>query len=44
VLAEVSIPDGIELPGGVSGAELRRFVADLVVRLRRAAFPASETH
>lgn len=40
VLAEVSIPDGIELPGGVSPAELRTFVADLVVRLRRAAFPA----
>jgi hypothetical protein len=42
VLAEVSIPDGIELPGGVSSAELRQFVGDLVVRLRRAAFPAPE--
>ena len=40
VLAEVSIPDGIAVPGGVSAAELRQFVADLVVRLRRAAFPA----
>jgi len=39
VLAEVSIPDELVLPGGVSGADLRRFVADLVVRLRRAAFP-----
>jgi len=42
VLSEVSIPDGVELPGGVSAAELRTFVADLIVRLRRAAFPASE--
>jgi len=41
VLAEVSIPDGIALPGGVTAAELRQFVADLVVRLRRAAFPTS---
>lgn len=41
-LAEVSIPDGIELPGGVRAAELRQFVADLIVRLRRAAFPASD--
>jgi aryl-alcohol dehydrogenase-like predicted oxidoreductase len=43
VLAEVSIPDGIELPGGVSPAELRTFLADLVVRLRHAAFPAPES-
>ncbi len=42
VLAEVTIPDGIDLPGGVSGAELHQFVDDLIVRLRRAAFPASE--
>jgi hypothetical protein len=42
VLSEVSIPDGLALPGGVTAAELRQFVADLVVRLRRAAFPASE--
>ena len=42
VLSEVSIPDGVELPGGVSAAELRTFVADLIVRLRRAAFPTSE--
>ena len=42
VLSEVSIPDGVELPGGVSAAELRTFVADLMVRLRRVAFPASE--
>ena len=42
VLSEVSIPDSVELPGGVSAAELRTFVADLIVRLRRAAFPTSE--
>jgi hypothetical protein len=42
VLADVSIPDGVELPGDVSPAELRQFVAELVVRLRRAAFPTPE--
>ncbi len=42
VLAEVSIPDGLDLPGGVPAAELRQFVADLIVRLRRAAFPVSD--
>jgi hypothetical protein len=41
VLAEVSIPDGAILPAGVTAEELRGFVADLVVRLRRAAFPGS---
>ena len=39
VLAEISIPDGIDLPGGVTSVELRRFVEDLIVRLRRLAFP-----
>ena len=42
VLAEVSIPDGVDLPAGVSPAELRTFVADLILRLRREAFPASD--
>jgi predicted nucleotidyltransferase component of viral defense system len=40
VLADVSIPDDVGLPEGVSAAELRAFVGDLVARLRRAAFPA----
>jgi len=39
VLSEVSIPDAAVLPGGVSPQELRAFVGDLVVRLRRLAFP-----
>jgi hypothetical protein len=43
VLSEISIPDGAALPGGVTGEELRRFVADLVVRLRRVAFPGPAT-
>jgi hypothetical protein len=40
VLSEISIPDGIRLPAEVSARELRAFVADLVVRLRRAALPS----
>ena len=39
LLSEIEIPDGIELPGGGSPTELRAFVADLIVRLRRAALP-----
>ena len=42
LLSKVEIPNGIELPGGVSPAELRAFVSDLIVRLRRAALPTSE--
>lgn len=39
VLSEVTVPDGTRLPGEVSPAELRAYVANLVTRLRRAAFP-----
>ena len=39
VLSEVTVPDSTQLPGEVSPAELRAFVVELVVRLRRAAFP-----
>jgi predicted nucleotidyltransferase component of viral defense system len=42
VLSEIAIPDGISLPGDVTPAELRQFVASLIVRLRRAAFPATD--
>ena len=42
VLSEIAIPDGISLPGDVTPAELRQFVASLIVRLRRAAFPAKD--
>ena len=38
-LSQVSIPDGVELPGEATAAELSEFVAELVVRLRRAAAP-----
>lgn len=41
VLSEVVIPDGAVLPGGVTPSELRVFIDDLVVRLRRAAHPGS---
>lgn len=40
LLSEVEIPDGLQLPAGVSAAELRQFVADLIVRLRRLALPS----
>ncbi len=39
LLAQVSIPDDAALPGGVPAPELRRFLDDLIVRLRRAALP-----
>lgn len=39
LLSQIEIPDDIELPAAVQPAELRAFVADLVVRLRRAALP-----
>ena len=39
LLSEVEIPDGVALPGGVSADELRAFVQQLVVRLRRVALP-----
>jgi hypothetical protein len=39
ILSELTIPDGIELPGKVEPAELRWFVANLIRRLRAAALP-----
>jgi predicted nucleotidyltransferase component of viral defense system len=39
LLSEMEIPDGIALPAGVTPAELRAYVGDLVRRLRRAAAP-----
>jgi aryl-alcohol dehydrogenase-like predicted oxidoreductase len=42
VLSEIAISDGISLPGAVTPAELRQFVTSLIVRLRRAAFPAKD--
>jgi hypothetical protein len=39
ILSEIVIPDGLELPGGVTVPELRGYVDDLIKRLRRAALP-----
>ncbi|MBI1872790.1 MAG: nucleotidyl transferase AbiEii/AbiGii toxin family protein [Acidobacteria bacterium] len=39
VLAQIEIPEGAVLPGGVTATELRAYVADLVKRLRRSAAP-----
>jgi hypothetical protein len=39
LLSEMQIPDGVSLPDGVDAAELRAYVADLIVRLRKAALP-----
>lgn len=41
LLSQIYVPDEAALPAGVSAAELREFVADLVERLRRAAHPPS---
>lgn len=43
VLSEIVIPDGAVLPAGVRPEELRAYVADLIVRLRRAAQPSTPT-
>jgi len=39
LLSQIEIPDDAVLPAGVSGMELRTWVADLIVRMRRAAHP-----
>jgi predicted nucleotidyltransferase component of viral defense system len=39
LLSEMKVPDRAVLPGGVTPTEMRAFIADLVVRLRRAAHP-----
>ena len=39
LLSQIRIPDGIELAGGVSPADLRQFVDGLIVRLRHMAAP-----
>ena len=39
LLSEITSPDGMVLPGNVEPADLRAFVAELLVRLRRAALP-----
>jgi hypothetical protein len=39
VLSQITIGDDAAIPGGVSPADLRSFLADLVARLARLAFP-----
>lgn len=41
ILSDITVADSVRLPGGVAPNELRAFVADLIVRLRRAAFPVT---
>jgi hypothetical protein len=39
VLSQIELGDDLIPPGGVSTEELRRYLADLIVRLARLAFP-----
>lgn len=39
LLSEITIPDGVVLPAGVSPAELRAYVSDLIARLLALATP-----
>lgn len=43
VLSQLELSDQARVPGGVAVADLRRYVDDLVRRLRAAAFPAGAT-
>ena len=39
VLSEITIGEDANIPGGLSVVEIRSFVADLISRLARVAFP-----
>lgn len=39
VLSQIKLGDEMKPPGGVSVAELRRYLSDLIDRLSRSAFP-----
>jgi hypothetical protein len=39
LLSEITIADGVQLPAGVTAAELRAYVEALIPRLRKAALP-----
>jgi len=41
LLSEIDIPDGARLSAGLAPSELRTYLAELVVRLRRLALPAA---
>ena len=43
VLSEIEIAEQAELPGGISGAEMRSYLEALIRRLRRAALPPAES-
>ena len=40
VLSEIDVGEDADVPGGLSPADLRAFLADLQMRLTRLAFPA----
>jgi predicted nucleotidyltransferase component of viral defense system len=40
LLSEIRIPDDAALPAGIAPEELRAFIDDLVVRMRRVALPS----
>jgi len=40
LLSEITIPDGVVLPAGVSPAELRAYLTDLIARLLVLATPS----
>lgn len=42
ILSEIRIPDAVELPGGVAPADLRQYLKNLIIRLRRLAYPAED--
>jgi len=42
VLSQITIGEDAQPPGGVSAAELRRYLEDLVARLARLAYPGSK--
>lgn len=42
-LSQITIPEGAEVPGEVSAAELRDYVGELMGRLRRAALPSNSS-
>lgn len=41
VLSEIHVPDGAILPAGISPIDFRKYTAELIRRLRRAAMPRS---
>lgn len=44
VLSQITLGEDAHIPGGLSVVEVRAFVADLIVRLTRLAFPVIRPH